>query len=58
MGSLPGSVQQISSVEVRRLRQEIQNLRDDNEDLRDGLHEARQEYLLARQQRDSFKGQV
>jgi len=56
LGSLPGSVQQISSAEVRKLRQEIQNLRDANEDLRDELHEARQEFLLVKQQRDSCRG--
>ena len=41
LGSAPGSVQQISPAEVRRLRQEIQNLRDTNQDLKDTLHEAR-----------------
>ena len=41
MGSAPGASQQISTGEVRKLRQEIQNLRDANDDLKDELHEAR-----------------
>lgn len=48
MGSTPGTAQQISTGEVRKLRQEIQNLRDANDDLKDELHEARQDFLLVR----------
>ena len=55
MGSAPGASQTINPIEVRKLRQEIQTLRDANEDLKDALHEARQDFLVVKQERDSYK---
>ena len=55
MGSAPGAVQNISANEVRKLRHEISSLRDKNDDLKEALHEARQEYLLAKQDRDTYR---
>ena len=51
-GFAPGNVNQISASDVRKLRQEIQNLRDANYDLKDALHEARQDFLVAKEDRD------
>lgn len=39
---------------MRKMKAEIQNLRDANEELREELHEARQDYLLAKQERDTY----
>ena len=41
LGSAPGSIQQISANDVRKMRQEILNLRNANQELKDELHETR-----------------
>ena len=58
MGSAPGSMQQISTGEVRKMRKEIQNLRDANADLKEALHEARQDFLMVTQERDTYKSRL
>lgn len=55
MGSTPGGHQKASLEQLRKMKSEIQNLRDANIDLKDALHEARQDFLLVRQERDSYR---
>ena len=45
----------ISTKDVLKLRKEVERLRLANEELKESLHEARQDYLMAIDERNFFK---